>query len=265
MQQGVLPFGHMMRLFACLLIACIWGCPLATAQAQSRVVSVCYDATALRPWVNKLGVPLLQTSGSLQHIAFEQVPLPWLRCLRDVDKGVYAGAVGASYSEERAAFAVYPATADGQLDPSRRMLSSSYSLFRASGASGNWDGKKFMGLSSRVIAQRGYSVVADLNRMAIPVDQSAGDPETVFRMLMARRSQFGVMVTEQGEETMKLAEFQGQIEKVTPPLIVKDYYLIFGKRYYEDNKRLVEALWAQLSEVRDLRDAESQSRLKSRR
>lgn len=234
------------------------------AQAQPRSVSVCYDATALQPWVNRLGVSLLQTTGSLQHMTFEQVPLPWLRCLRDVDKGVYAGAIGASYSDERATYAVYPTTADGRLDTSRRMQSSSYSLFRAVGASGVWDGKNFLDLKTPVIAQRGYSVVADLNRMHIPVDQSAGDSATVFRMLMAGRSQFGAMVTEQGEETMKQAEFQGHIEKVLPPLVVKDYYLIFGKRYYKDNKRMVETLWSQLSDVRDLRDPESLSRLKSR-
>ncbi len=253
----------MSRNLCCLLFAFLVVCQ--PTQAQPRVVSVCYDETTVRPWVNKAGVALLKTTASLRDIQFEQVPLPWLRCLRDVDRGIYAGAIGASYSDERAAFAVYPTTADGQLDPSRRMLSSSYSLFRVKGATGGWDGKQFHDLTTRVIAQRGYSVVADLRKLGVLVDQSAKDPETVFKMLIAGRSQLGALVTEQGDETLAKPEFRKQLEKLTPPLVVKDYYLVFGRRYYEDNRRMVEEMWDHLAVVRDAKDAESLLRLKTKR
>ncbi len=251
-----------MRFFYCLLLACLGLNHLA--QAQVRLVSVCYDETAMRPWLNKAGVALLKTTASLQHVEFEQVPLPWLRCLRDVGNGTYAGAIGASFSDERAAFAVYPITPDGQIDPSRRMQSSSYSLFRAKGASGDWDGKQFLNVSTRVIAQRGYSVVADLRKHGVLVDQTARDPETVFKMLIAGRSQLGALITEQGEETMAKPEFGKQIEMLPQPLVVKDYYLIFGQRYYQSNKRLVEELWDHLAVVRDSKDTASRLRLKSK-
>ena len=252
-----------MRSLVCLLL--VWCGLSQVALAQVRLVSVCYDETATRPWVNKAGVALLKTTAALQHIEFEQVPLPWLRCLRDVGNGTYAGAIGASFSDERAAFAVYPITPDGQLDTSRRMQSSSYSLFRAKGASGDWDGKQFLNLSTRVIAQRGYSVVADLRKLGVLVDQTASDPETVLKMLIAGRSQLGTLITEQGEETMAKPEFRKQIEMLPQPLVVKDYYLIFGQRYYQSNKRLVEELWDHLAVVRDAKDTESRLRLKSKR
>ncbi len=252
-----------MRIFAFLLMLSLGVVPLA--QSQTRVVTVCYDETAVRPWVNKAGVALLKTAASLQHVEFEQVALPWLRCLRDVANGTMAGAIGASYSDERAEFSVFPATADGLLDQSRRMQSSSYSLYRVKGTKTSWDGTQFTHLSSRVVAQRGYSVVADLTKMGVLVDQTAGDAETVLRMLVAGRSQLGALVTELGDELLAKPEFRRQIEKIAPPLVVKSYYLIFGKRYYETHTRLAEELWNHLAVVRDSKDPDSLLRLKTAR
>ena len=58
-----------------------------------------------------------------------------LTALRDVSNGTISGAVGASYSEDRARFAVYPAKSNGQLDMTRSLEVSSYSLYRIKGAS----------------------------------------------------------------------------------------------------------------------------------
>ncbi len=252
-----------MRLF-CLLLLLLLGFGQG-AQAQTRVITLCYDETAVRPWINKVGVPLLKTTAALQRIELEQVGLPWLRCLREVATGAVAGAVGASYSDERAAFAVYPSTADGQLDTSRRMQSSSYSLFRVKGSGTQWDGKQFTNLNSRVVVQRGYSVVADLTKLGVLVDQTAGDADSVLRMLIAGRAQLGALVTEQGEELMTKPEFRRQFEKLDPPLVVKSYYLVFGKRYYDANSRLVEELWDRLAVVREAKDPDSLLRLKTGR
>ena len=60
-------------------------------------------------------------------------------------------------------------------------------------------------------------------------------------------------------------EFRRQIEKISPPLVVKSYYLIFGKLYYDANTRLVEELWNHLAVVRDAKDPDSLLRLKATR
>lgn len=223
----------------------------ALAQAQSRVVAVCFDETVVRPWVSKAGVAQLKTIASLQHVELEQVALPWPRCLREVGNGTMAGAIGVSYSDERAAFAVFPSTADGQLDPSRRMQATSLSLYRVKGTKSSWDGKQFTNLSSRVVVQRGYSVVADLTKMGVLVDQSADDAEAVLRTLIAGRSQLGALATELGDELLAKPEFRRRIEKIAPPLVVKPFYLVFGKRYYQTHTQLVEDLWNHLAVVRD--------------
>ncbi len=252
-----------MRLFSLLVLLC-FGVSQA-AQAQPRAVRVCYDETVVRPWVNQAGVAVLKTTASLQHVELEQVAMPWQRCLREVGNGAVAGAMGASYSDERAAFAVFPSTPDGLLDQSRRMQANSYSLYRMKGTKTGWDGKQFSQLSSRVVVQRGYAVVADLTKMGVLVDQTAADGEAVLRMLMAGRFQLGALLTEVGDELLTKPEFRRQIEKIAPPLVVKSYYLIFGKRYYEANTRLAEELWNHLAVVRDTKDPDTLLRLKSAR
>ncbi|OYT93144.1 MAG: hypothetical protein CFE43_04720 [Burkholderiales bacterium PBB3] len=244
-----------------LLLAGTWG----TGFAQVRVVSLCYDETAVRPWVNQAGTVILKATAALNHIAFEQVALPWLRCLRDLAKGSYAGAVGVSFSDERATFAVFPLNADGQLDYARRMQASSYSVYRIKGESADWDGKSFHNLSTRVVAQRGYSVVGDLAKLGVQVDQSAGDAETVFKMLIAGRVQLGALVTEQGDELLAKPEFGRKLEKLKAPLVVKPYFLVFSKSFYASNTKLAEDLWNSLAVVRDSKEPGPGSPQKSAR
>ena len=241
----------MTRYLLCLLfLAGSWGASFA----QVRVVSLCFDETAVRPWVNQAGTVILKATAAQNNVVFEQVALPWLRCLRDLAKGIYAGAVGVSFSDERATYAVFPRNVDGQLDYARRMQASSYSLYRLKGESADWDGKNFHHLNTRVLAQRGYSVVGDLTKLGIKVDQSAGDTETVFKMLLAGRVQLGALVTEQGDALLALPEFSRKLEKLKTPLVVKPYFLVFSKSFYASNPKLVEDLWNSLAVVRDSRE-----------
>ena len=223
----------------------------AQAIVQSSAFSVCYDATAVRPWVTSSGKPLFPALEAKSGVKLILVPLPWRRCLRDVSNGTMAGAVGASYSDDRAQYAAYPKTPSGQLDTSRRLEASSYSLYRIKGAKVDWNGKAFSHLTTPVVVQGGYSVSADLARLNIDVDQSAGSPETVFKMVVAGRAEVGAMVTEDGDKLLALPPYSEKLEKIKAPLVAKPYFLIFGKRFYGDNTALIERVWADLAIVRD--------------
>ena len=221
------------------------------AQAQIATVSVCYDSTAVRPWVTKSGKPLFATLEAHVGVKLNLVALPWRRCLRDVSNGNMAGAVGASYNEERARYAVYPTTSNGQVDATRILEASSYSLYRLKGAKVDWNGTAFIHLTTPVIVQGGYSVAADLSRLHVEVDQSAGSPESVLKMIIAGRSDLGAMVTEDGDQLLTLPAYSQKLEKIKLPLVAKPYFLIFGKRFYSENAVLVERLWSALVIVRD--------------
>jgi polar amino acid transport system substrate-binding protein len=242
----------------CMLVG-LWGLVGALAQAHGAaqsvvsgiVVSVCYDDTAVRPWLTPSGKPLFAALEAKSGVKLNFVPLPWRRCLRDVSSGTMGGAVGASYSEERARFAVYPATSNGQLDMTRCLEVSSYSLYRIKGAKVEWNGKAFSYLTTPVLVQGGYSVAADLARLYVEVDQSAGSPETVFKMLIAGRADLGAMVTEDGDKLLALPAYSAKLEKIKVPFVSKPYFFIFGKRFYSDNKALVDRVWEGLAVLRN--------------
>lgn len=229
------------------------ACSAAQAQgtAPYSAVSVCYDTTAVRPWLTQSGKPLFAALEAQAGVTLTLVPLPWRRCLSDVSNGTMAGAVGASFSEDRARYAVYPTTPKGQLDLSRRLEASSYSLYRIKGAKVDWDGKQFSHLTTPVIVQGGYSVAADLTRLNVQVDQSASSPEIVFKMVDAGRAELGAMITEDGDKLLALPAYALKLEKIKAPVVAKPYFLIFGKRFYSDNTAFVERVWAGIATVRE--------------
>jgi polar amino acid transport system substrate-binding protein len=89
--------------------------------------------------------------------------MPWKHCPEGVEKGGIAGAFAASYTDERAKYAVYP-LAGGKPDPLRRLHTDGYTLLRLKGSTVGWDGHKFSNLSGPIGTQAAYSIVADLVR-----------------------------------------------------------------------------------------------------
>jgi len=205
---------------------------------------------------------MVEAVAAQQELPLEAFPLPWKRCLRDVASGEMAGAIGASFSQERASFAVYPMLSNGSLDASRRIQISSYSLYRLKGTQAGWDGKQFSQLTTPIVAQLGYSVVADLGRLGVAVDQSPGTAETVMKKLLAGRGQLAALLTLDGEELLEIPRFGSKIERVATPLAVKPYFLIFNKQFYADNKSLVETLWNGLAAARVLAESAPTTRPK---
>ena len=73
----------------------------------------------------------------------------------------------------------------------------------------------------------------------------------MLRTLIAGRSQIGALATELGDALLTKPEYRRRIEKITPPLVVKSFYLVFGKRYYQTHTQLAEDLWNHLAVVLD--------------
>jgi len=228
------------------------------AYAQTPVIKLCYEDTSYVPWLVKGGQgldnKLLEMASAKSGVKIEMGALPWKRCLGDVANGDLTGVIAASFNEERAAFAVYPTTADGKLDTSRRIRFDSYSLYRLKGSTANWDGKQFSNLTGPVGAQLGYSVIADIKKLGVAVEEGGATPESQMSKLVEQRIQLAALLTPQGDVLLDHAKFSGKIEKIFTPLIEKPYFLIFGKDYYSNNKKTVEALWAGLAAARESRE-----------
>lgn len=151
--------------------------------------------------------------------------LAWERCLKDVETGAYDAAYSASFKDERAAYAIYP---------QRPLQTLAYVVAVRKGAKHGWDAAKDGAkLPQPVAAPRGYSINADLKKMAgVTVDESAiTDSQNVQKLLAGRLDAMAV------EETVlkaliKKHDAADKVEVLQPPLAAgKNYFIIVSKKH----------------------------------
>jgi polar amino acid transport system substrate-binding protein len=228
---------------------------LLSHSLYAQGMSICYEDAENVPWNiaggQGLNNRLVKLAAAQSGVAVDLQALPWKRCLADVAAGRVAGVLGASYTDERAAYAVYPTTASGELDATRRIRFDGYSFYRLKGSAPTWDGKSFSKLAGPIGVQLGYAIASDLKKMGVPVDESAGDARAHMAKLAQGQQSLIALLTYEGNALLMEPEFAGVVEAVQPAFSQKPYFVIFNKAYYHDNQKTVEALWAAMAVVRE--------------
>ncbi|MDK2123621.1 substrate-binding periplasmic protein [Parachitinimonas caeni] len=245
------------RLGAGLLLGLVSMVSVAQAEDKPATVKLCFENEDVFPWILKngkgLNLIMVDMISRKAGIKIEPVGLPWKRCLNELQSGGMDGAFAASYKDDRAVFSVYPMK-DGKHDPSRRMMMDSYSLFRAKGGGIGWDGSKLNGLSGPIGAQPGYSIIDQLKAAGATVDDGGKTADDNLRKVLAGRVAAAALQTLEGDNSLHTAEFNGKLEKVSPPLTEKPYYMIFAKPFQAKYPKAVEDLWAAVAAVRESPD-----------
>ena len=235
-----------------------WLCLAAPVWAQSATapLKICHEDEDNYPWVVKNGkgasvmLTELAAARTGQRVVFEA--MPWRRCLSLVERGQVDGVLAISHTEERARYAVFPMTRGSHPvpDEARRLSLDEYSLYRAVGSSLNWNGKAFSGVTGPIAYQTAFSIVEQLKQWGVQPFDGSKSPEVIFRRVIMGNLQGAAIPTVTGDNLLGHAEFVGKIERVSPPLVVKPYFLAFGKSFYQDNERLVNDLWNAIEQVR---------------
>jgi polar amino acid transport system substrate-binding protein len=241
--------------FSSILFSTLVVFTASTAQAQN--IKLCHDDADSSPWLIKDGkgmnIVLMEAAAVKAGAKLDIVALPWKRCLAAVEDKSIDGAIAASYKDERAKFAVYP-TAGDKPDESRRLHNEEYSLYRAKGNTVSWDGSKFSNLTGSIGAQRGYSIIDNIKNSGAKVDEGGALPKDNMKKLVAGQVQAVALTSEEGDQLSKAPEFAGKVDKLTPPLIQKPYYVIFGKDFYSKNQKVVENVWSNIATIRESKD-----------
>lgn len=232
---------------ATALTLCILSFPV-------QALPLCYDDGEQYPWIIKNGKGLniieLETVAARTGEKLELIGMPWKRCLEGVEKGDFAGAFAASYTDDRARYAVYP-MADGKLDHTRRLHADGYTLLRLKGSSVGWDGRKFSNLTGQIGTQASYSIASDLLRWGATVDSNSDTPETLLRRFGAGQLQAVALLTGEAQFALRQPYLAGKVEIVSPPLSEKPYFLIFGRGFYDKNRKTADDLWSMIAKVRE--------------
>ncbi len=175
---------------------------------------------------------------------------PWGRCLSRLKQGVSDGIFNASFKPSRMEIGRYP-WKDGKVDPSRRLTTISYSLYKRKQSPLAWDGVSFANLEGKIGAPRAYSIVGDLRKMGVAVEESPWTKNDFKKLIrdriagVAAQDVTGDFLLEQHRQ-----EFES-IVKVTPPLKVKPYYLMLSHQFVNKYPELAEQIWDTLAKIRE--------------
>lgn len=226
-----------------------------SALAAEPAMKICHENEDSYPWIFKdrvgLTTSLLKMAEKIYGGKVEVVGLPWKRCLEDAKSGAIDGVVKISYSADRTAFLVYPMAGD-KPDANKRLLIDSYSLYRMKGSTAAaWDGKTLK-VDGAVGAQSGFSVVKQLQGLGARVDDGTRSADANLTKLVGGRVAAVALQTEEGDISVASSpEAKDKVERVSPVLVEKPYFVVFSKQFHGKEEAAAKKLWDAIATARE--------------
>ncbi len=230
---------------------------LLATSAQACVIKLAYNEIAAPPYYFGDGGKTPDNPGpAIELVDLAAAKLgckmvwqrkPLRRILRELETNDIDATLALSYSKERATSMVYPLK-NGAPDASLALWTLSYDFYVKQGSTLTWDGKSFNRKPTRVGANAGYSIVKDLADMGIAAEVALGDVNNLGKLVTNRIEVYAgqsLFVDQLREQAL----FK-DIEKLTPPIVRKDYFLVFSNSFYASAGDTVHKLWKQIEEVK---------------
>ncbi|MTI08311.1 transporter substrate-binding domain-containing protein [Rhodospirillaceae bacterium RKSG073] len=233
-------------------------CLSTVSYASDLKIRIGFNSNSSFPYITGSGDKLASPPGVSVEIVghvmremgydVEFIRVPGLRVLKMLQENALDAAFLFSHSKEREEFGVYPAgIKDGDFEA--RLATLSYSIFKSENSSLSWDGKSFSNLERPIGANTGYSIVKILRSAGVEVEEAMSTQRNIKKLLNRRIDGLAdqdVVV----EAHIKLLKVSG-IVKLEPPIVTKNYYLIFSHKFAEEHKGDVEDIWQMIGENRD--------------
>ena len=231
-------------------------CFISTASSQSFKIAI--EEADTYPWSMNDGSGvdrmLIQKAADIIGAQVEFVSYPWKRCLASLQNNSVDGIVSASYKAKRIKIGAYPMTAEGTPDASKRLHSSSYSLYVKNDSNLSWTGDNFINLTGKIGVPAGYSIIEKIKSKGATITE-VSSTENLMKMLARGRITGVVTLTAQGEYALsKDSASASKIKLVTPPLVEKPYYLMLSHKLLQENATVAKKLWDTIQSIRDSDD-----------
>lgn len=175
--------------------------------------------------------------------------MPGKRVLAEIESGALDGGFLFSFMAERASAMVFPMR-DGAPDSARRVTTLNYVLYRRTGTSLSFDGTKITGLSGAIGINNGFSIGEELRRLGATVSEAQTTEQNVRKLESGRIG--GYAMHDAIADPFIAANRIRGLEKLPTPLLRKDYFLVFSRRFAEAQPGLAERLWDGVSRLREL-------------
>ncbi len=247
------------RLSQCIAIRVLsvflLNCGFVMADA-SNVTRVCLDESEWYPFTLVEGGTASGIHIDIIKRAFDRVgatvhflPMPWRRCLREAMRGRVDAVGTASFNEKRAAYLRYPDDAANEKNSRYRVAQVEYVILTL-----EIDPFQFNGdvatLPKPVRAPRGYSVVADLNRLGVEVDDNSASDEVNIKKLLREKRGSVVIIPEMAKKLGQQASYKGRLKISEKPWKSKSYFLPFSKKSTVSDQT-IQAVWVEIEAARN--------------
>lgn len=189
----------------------------------------------------------------MSEIEIKLVRYPWVRCKDSLKKNKVDGIFNASYKKGRLKLGWYPTKNKkhaGRVDISRRVTTIAYSLYKLKGTEIGWDGKNFKSINVKVGAVSGYSIVGDLKKKGVTVDEARSSENNLGKLLLQRVKAVALQDVTADSFIKSEPKKYSKVVKVKPPLVTKPYYLMLSHKFVKENPKLAQKIWDNIRKIR---------------
>lgn len=232
-------------------------------QAKEIELKLCYQDAESYPW--QLGdgestptppgiaLDIISNAAKELQLKFTFTRTANKRVFYNLQNGLVDGAFIFSFKEERLQSGAYPMK-NGKVDHNRRIATINHYFYKNKSSDITWDGKQLTEASGSVGVNRGYSIVDDLKKLNIPIEESKGTEILLKKLESNRISAYaGQDVTiDYFISKLKLKD----IIKIEPAINSKDYFLVLSRNFVHENPQLAEKIWDKIGEIREKVTAE---------
>ena len=203
-----------------------------------------------------LAVELVMQSAAQLGIDVKLRRMPVKRILHLLENGLLDGAIGYSYTPDRAEFLMYPRTITGVADESKQLYTLEYYLFSRPDFVPQGLGNGLAGLAQYRLGVAGGSSIAQvLDAQGIRYE-AARTPEQDLAKLLSNRLDLVVGPDEPTSRLINSLGWKQQIRRFGEPLLAREYYLVFNKSFCREHGSLCERWWHEIQQRRDALFAE---------
>ncbi|GLQ30689.1 substrate-binding periplasmic protein [Litoribrevibacter albus] len=208
------------------------------------------DGTKVQSPLPGVAVEQMQDMAQRLELQLELVRVPWKRGLQMLKEGEIEGLFNASYKPERREYGRYPFQGD-QVNSELRSYSNSYSLFVHKDNDINWDGKTFNRVDFRVFAPLGFSIVDDLKKKGLIVNESS---QVLSQLVMVAQKRVDAVALLTPSGQAQLSDHPDQLNNVVMlpvPLTSKDYFLMLSHQFVTRHPELSDKIWRTVAQIRE--------------
>jgi len=227
------------------------------AYGQSQPIRLAYSTTESTPYQLGTGtkipsppgiaVDIIQQAAKNLDFKLSLERLPNQHLMQYLKHTQIDGAFIYSYNINRESFAAYPMR-NGEIDRARSIADLHYYLYQKQGENTIWDGSRFIKKNIVVGILKGYSIAYELKNNGVSFHEVDSMKQLVTLLKIGR---IHAIAAQDSTFDIYLKEHQvTTLEKVSPALKSKSYFVVFSHSFYQQNAQVVEQFWDEIVKVK---------------